>query len=112
MRVTGLDSPSAVDPKGRLMDMGIDSLLAVELRNILRLELGRPLPVTLIFDYPSVETMVTFLLRQVLQLETGEEQAAAAPSAAPAQDLDRSLDGLEDAIEDLSEEELEKLLAE
>jgi acyl transferase domain-containing protein len=49
----------------RLMDFGIDSLMAVELRTILRngLSLTSELPATLIYDYPTVEAIAEFLAR-------------------------------------------------
>ena len=40
-----------------LMDAGLDSLGAVELRNGLSRSVGMDLPGTLVFDYPSVEAM-------------------------------------------------------
>ena len=48
------------------MDLGLDSLMAVELRNNLAqsLQLTEILPATLMFDYPSIADIAAFLLEQ------------------------------------------------
>jgi acyl carrier protein len=47
----------------RLRDMGLDSLMAVQLRNALAhdLEIADGLPTTLVFDYPTIGAMSAFL---------------------------------------------------
>jgi len=51
----------------RLMDLGLDSLMALELRNRLgrALQLAHDLPATLMFDYPSVGDIAQYLLKQL-----------------------------------------------
>ncbi|MFE2337905.1 type I polyketide synthase, partial [Streptomyces coelicoflavus] len=43
-------------------DLGFDSLTAVDLRNRISSVLGRPLPTTVVFDYPNTEELVSHLL--------------------------------------------------
>jgi acyl transferase domain-containing protein/NADPH-dependent curcumin reductase CurA/short-subunit dehydrogenase/acyl carrier protein len=59
--VMGMENGAQIEPRHRLFDIGIDSLMAVELRNSLHSGLGMSLPSTLIFDYPTVEALVDFL---------------------------------------------------
>ena len=52
-----LDAADAttVDAEDRpLQDAGIDSLMGIQLRNLLEGELGLPLPATLVWTYPTV----------------------------------------------------------
>ena len=61
-----------------LMEAGLDSLSAVELRNSLSDAFGTDLPATVIFDYPSITTLAAFIVERA-----GESSAAAQLSAAP-----------------------------
>ena len=54
--------------------MGFDSLMAVELANQMGSSSGISLPVTLLFDYPNIEAMAGYILRDVLKLEFSEDQ--------------------------------------
>jgi len=97
LQVLGLEAGTPVDPKRPLKDLGLDSLMAVELRNALTRSIGRPLSATLLFDYPTLGALAAHLMR-VLELE---EAATAPAAAAPAADPD---------LHDLSDEEAEALL--
>ena len=44
-----------------LTDLGLDSLMAVDLKNRLQAGLGQDLSPTVVFDYPSVTDMVGLL---------------------------------------------------
>jgi acyl carrier protein len=104
-RVLGLDAPQELDPRQPLIELGIDSLMAVELRNSLGGSLDQTLPVTLLFDHPTVEALVDYLMSDLLS------RAAAGPpesEAADAADAARTQTVLE--LEALSDEEAERLL--
>ncbi|MFD0775840.1 beta-ketoacyl synthase N-terminal-like domain-containing protein, partial [Streptomonospora algeriensis] len=55
--VLGHDSPDAVDTAAGFHEMGLDSLLAVALRNRLAQATGQELPATLVFDAPTPEQL-------------------------------------------------------
>jgi acyl carrier protein len=60
--VLGFDKVTPVAPRAGFFDLGMDSMMSVQLRDRLQGKLRRPLPVTLAFDHPSVEAVVAYLL--------------------------------------------------
>jgi type I polyketide synthase PikAII len=60
-RTGRLDGPAAVPADKPLKDIGIDSLMALELRSCLAARLGLTLPATLIFDYPTPQDLASYL---------------------------------------------------
>jgi acyl transferase domain-containing protein/SAM-dependent methyltransferase/aryl carrier-like protein len=104
-----LDTPDQIQRQARLLELGLDSLMAVELRGRLSrgLPLAEPLPATLIFDHPTVEAIVA-LIERVL------EPAARSAPAATAQDDRHQLAAPHagDDIDALSDEEVEARLIE
>lgn len=75
-RVLGLDSCDAVDPERGFFEMGMDSIMTVELRSRLGADLGRSLPSTLAFEYPTVDALARYLARDVLGLDLGPARRA------------------------------------
>jgi myxalamid-type polyketide synthase MxaC len=52
---------AAIEPDRPFGELGFDSLMAVDLRNRLAQRLERPLPATLLFDYPTFRKLVEYL---------------------------------------------------
>jgi malonyl CoA-acyl carrier protein transacylase len=96
--VLRLGADSLPDRRARLMDLGVDSLMAVELRGQLSrgLKLERKLPATLIFDYPTIEAITNYLLAVVLVFEPVAEPTSAAAGPAPAPQTSTDLQALSD----------------
>jgi acyl transferase domain-containing protein len=103
LRVLGLGAGKTLDDREPLQERGLDSLMAIELRNVLARSLDRALPATLIFDYPTVEALSSHLLSLVVP---DEDQAAAQPASAA-----NAAPDVVGSIEELSDEEVERLFA-
>ncbi|MEM7533151.1 MAG: AMP-binding protein [Chloroflexota bacterium] len=66
--VLGLHSKSPITPDASLFDLGVSSLMAVELKDRLESYLDVSLPSTLVFDYPTLDGLEDYLLTDVLAL--------------------------------------------
>lgn len=103
----GLDSRFAIDPHLPLGSLGVDSLVAVELRNNLSRRLGRALPVSFFFDHPTLNQLILALIPD----ETvAGRPGATEPVASPVVDLHR-LAELLGRVESMSEQEAEAFLS-
>ena len=71
LKVLGLNPSTTVDPLQPLTEVGMDSLVAVELSNHLQGSLGRKLPPTLAFEYPTIRALTDYLAKEVLGLAPG-----------------------------------------
>ncbi|WP_443053149.1 type I polyketide synthase [Streptomyces sp. FXJ1.172] len=63
--VLHLDDPDSIDPYAEFTQLGLDSLVAVELKNKLEAALQLPLPPQLVFDHPSPDRLAAFLEQQL-----------------------------------------------
>jgi acyl carrier protein len=94
----GLDRP--------LKTMGLDSLMALELRNRLETSLGLTLPATMVFNYPTIEVLTGYLAEKMsIPLEIATTANGAAVVATPLLETGENFD-------DLSEAEVQAMLAE
>ena len=71
LAVLGLPDSYPLDVHQGLRDVGLDSLMAVELRNRLQASVRQPLATTLAFDCPTVDALSRHLAA-VLQLDLGK----------------------------------------
>ncbi len=110
-RILGLPSVDQVDAYTALSEMGMDSLMAVELKNALDEATGENLPATIAFEYPTIDAIASYLLKDVLPLASEASEDVSMPEvAASAESAAEELDFPD--LDELSEEELEALLME
>jgi acyl carrier protein len=98
VKVLGLPTTYVLEAQQGLRDVGLDSLMAIELRNRLQESTGHALPATLAFDCPTVAALTDYLSTRVLQALFSE----------PAEDT--TVDAGLQEIESLSDSEAEELL--
>jgi acyl carrier protein len=82
LKVLGLAPAFPLDPRQGLRDVGLDSLLAIELRNALQTDAQAALPATLAFDYPNIEALTAFLCEGPFASLIGDAAAPAATAVA------------------------------
>jgi polyketide synthase 12 len=95
-----LGRPEGLGPDRPLKDLGLDSLVAVELRNRLQAVTGLRLPSTLLFDYPTPGALAK-MIREELNLD----HAIAAVAGTP---VITELDRLETMVRAMSDTDLER----
>ena len=105
-RVLGFGSGAEIDPEQPFLELGVDSLLAVDLRNRLEAGLAVSLSATLLFDHPTPAALADHLLA-----ELDGRAASGATGAEGAGELDEDEAELLAELEALSEEEVERQLA-
>jgi acyl carrier protein len=102
-RVLGLDPSKLPNPQQGFFDMGIDSLMAVELKNRLELSLETSLPVTLTFEFPTIKDLAKYLAKEVMGWElptTGNTSSAREDETEALSEVEQlSEDGVEASIE-------------
>jgi NAD(P)-dependent dehydrogenase (short-subunit alcohol dehydrogenase family)/acyl carrier protein len=96
-------APERIDLRAPFGSLGLDSLMALEVRNRLERALGRSLPVSLVWNYPTVAELAVFLAG-VLGLPLDADDP---PAPGPAQDAD---DARTAELAAMSEDEVLELL--
>jgi acyl carrier protein len=104
-RVMGLPAADAVDLHRGLFDMGMDSLMALELRTRLQASLELEIPATVAFEFPTIEAIAGFLGDKL-----GLDSAASTVVEMPRRErAERHPDALEKVLQ-LSDEDVERQL--
>lgn len=71
-RVLGLDSTETVTPQRPLFELGLDSLMALDLKNRVERTLQLQFSSTLLFDYPTIDALTTYLLAEAFPEPQGD----------------------------------------
>ena len=88
--VLRFDSPENVEFDAKFVELGLDSLAAVELKNALEAAFRIPLPTSALFDYPAIQALTEFIS---VQLVPATQDAVADPGLS-------NVEGLSDADAD------------
>jgi hypothetical protein len=100
VQTLGLDATQHVDHQQPLSEIGLDSLMAVEIRNALSVPAGRTLPVSLLYDYPTIDALTGYLTGQLAGFT-----AQASPAGLPDVEDEKTAQ-----LQQVSEAEAEALL--
>jgi acyl transferase domain-containing protein len=94
---TALDhpAPDAVDVALGFKELGVDSLIAVELRNGLNRSTGLRLPATVVFDHPSPAELAELLRGELFAASEPAPDAAPAPVAGAPGMADGQIDAMD-----------------
>ncbi|MCB9457865.1 MAG: polyketide synthase dehydratase domain-containing protein [Anaerolineaceae bacterium] len=103
--VLGIARPEEINIHQGLFEMGMDSLMSVELKGRLEVSVEHTLPSTLTFNYPTVAELAEYLTTNVL----AEKPAASPANEAPVVEV-TSTPASSD-LDDLSEDDLAALLS-
>jgi acyl carrier protein len=101
-------SPAKIETHVPFGSLGFDSLMGLELKNSLEQQLGLVLPVSLVWNYPTVAEMAVYVARQLgVSLDDRPDDALSAATAAAMVANNRTAE-----IAELSDEEVLHMLQE
>jgi acyl carrier protein len=83
-KVMGVSDPDQIDPGEPLFNLGLDSLMALELMVLLEKNLGITLTESLVFEHPTIEELVRYFLGVLFPAQASASPAAAAAPVAAA----------------------------
>jgi acyl carrier protein len=89
-------------------DLGMDSLMVVELSAALSKKIGHKLPATTFMDHPDIESVTNYLIEKVLALPTGKDVKTPQPTIPEEPEPDTT----EVEVGELSQQEVETALDE
>lgn len=108
-QVLQIESADEVVADRGLFEMGMDSLMAVELKGHIEKDTGLSLPSTLIFNYPTIDDLTGFLLEQLSPKEQ-RPVPIVKPDIKPEPETSSDIDSLtEDQLTELLIERLKEL---
>jgi microcystin synthetase protein McyG len=96
-KILGVQHVSSIAAHQPLSELGVDSLMAMELANRLSKVTGHSLSATLVFKHPTIEAIVDYLSRDVLSLKfAGRPGRAISEADSPETVNDPGLENLSD----------------
>ena len=107
-RILKIENPQAIDPARGFFEMGMDSLMAVELKNSLETAFNYSIPTTIAFEAPTIINLADYIEKEVCKWNLSECQGDAEASL-PNQN--RHSNPLKDVAR-LTEDEIQNSIAE
>jgi acyl transferase domain-containing protein/acyl carrier protein len=104
-------SPAQIDMQKSLLSLGLDSLIAVEVRNHINADLGMNVPLAKFIQSPSINALAAYIAERLCEGERGERsKVAASPNAAEAgSDIPSSGEDAADLLERIDELNLKEV---
>ncbi|MGW3964210.1 type I polyketide synthase [Amycolatopsis sp. NPDC005003] len=88
------DDADDISPQAKFMELGVDSLMAVEMKNVLESAFRVALPTSAVFDYPSVALLAAFVDEQLVPASATEDTGTGAVAVMSEEDIDAELAAL------------------
>ena len=109
-QVLAMSDGEIPDARRPLNELGFDSLTGVEFCNRVARAIGRHFNPTILFDYPTLESLAGYIVKDLLQMESGD--AASLPEAESADAAEGSTTREEaiDSVESMSDDEIDRLV--
>jgi len=108
VQVMGFEPSHVIDVRRGFFEMGMDSLMIVDLKNRIQFSLGLTVPSTVIFDYATTDALAEYLTNQLLKTHSnGDETTTEAVAVA---DESNQITKLLNEMKGLSNDELLRLL--
>lgn len=115
-RVLAIDESNPPDPRRSLNELGFDSLTGVEFANRVGRSVGQHLNPAILFDYPTLEGLAGYVVRDMLHLEmsaahSGSDSPGAEASVAETSAVDEETRAQTAAqVESMSDKEMEEMV--
>ena len=104
--------PAELDAQKTFKDLGLDSLTGLELRNRINLHLSVSLSATAVWNYPTIDQMVTHIATLLPSKPRAGDPKATDTKSTADQATEQELTNLLDELDGLSEDEVQLLLSE
>ena len=104
-----LQSSERLAPRQGLFELGLDSILALQLKSQLELSLGQSFRATLFFTHPNIESLADYLLNELRISETVTHRNTT--TSLEIQEAESHSTADSSSIDSLSEEEIAHLIA-
>ncbi|MFL9906612.1 acyl carrier protein [Paraburkholderia sp. RL17-337-BIB-A] len=102
--VLHLSAPCHIGLRTRFYDLGLDSLMSIELKNRLEVALGQSFGSTLVFDYPTIEALSNYLTALIFPSEAASGMIEGADVESVAGEAQVEIAEVLDKVESMTDE--------